>query len=137
MNRKRVKKKSFKELEAEWYGRLKKEGFEDIENTSRPDRPLKEWHSRIFKSDAAQVRRARYEDYDWRLTSFINAPDINEICSLTVKHGNSSLEPKKVKRILELHHGGLTERTIAKKTKCSRDSINRILKKAKAWMKVA
>lgn len=33
------------EQEAYWYARLAKEGFEDIEDTSSPLRPLKAWHN--------------------------------------------------------------------------------------------
>ena len=46
--RKSRRRETFKQLEARWYRRLKDEGFDDIEDTSRPERPLKSWHSFRF-----------------------------------------------------------------------------------------
>ncbi len=133
----RSRKKTFKELELEWCARLKASGFVDIENTSKPDRPLKEWHSTKFMSERSRVRQAQREEYDRKLDEFLNSNAINEICSMVAKHGNSSVRPTTVKKILEFHRDGLAERKIAKKIRKSRDSVHRTLVKAKEWMKVA
>lgn len=131
----RRRKKSFKEIEQHWYSKLK--GFVDIEDTSNPDRPLKEWHSTKFTSDRSKVRQEQREKYNAKIAEFINSREINEICSLMVQHGNSSFGPKKLKKILELHNDGFTERAIAKKIRRSKNCIHKTLKKAKEWMKVA
>ena len=44
------RKDDLKRAEKEWYAKLKKAGFEDIEDTSIKERPLKAWHS--FKYQA-------------------------------------------------------------------------------------
>lgn len=38
----------FKELEAKWYKKLEASGFDDIEDTTNPDRPLKTWAKSDF-----------------------------------------------------------------------------------------
>lgn len=128
---------AFKELEAAWYKRLEASGFDDIEDTANPDRPLKEWHSRKFNSERARIRQAERERYDQKLSAFLNSPDVGEICRLIAAHGNNSIGPQKAKRILEFHRDGLAERAIAKKVKCSRECVHRTLTKAKQWMKLA
>lgn len=133
----RNRKQTFKEREAEWYAKLKASGFVDIENTSNPDRPLKDWHSTKFLSERSRIRQAEREEYNRMIETFLESGAINEICSSMVKHGRNKIGPKKAKNILVLHVNGLPERKIAKKVRCSRDIVNRTLKKAKEWMKVA
>lgn len=137
MKQRRIDTRPLKDIEAEWYLKLKAEGFEDIEDTSLPDRPLIEYHSTKFCKTAGQNKRARYEKYYNQFEAFLNSSSINEICELIVKHGNSSIGPQKVKKVLQLHVGGKTERRIAKEVKCSKDCVHRILKKAQEWMDVA
>ncbi len=111
----RRKQKTFKEEEQEWYARLKASGFEDIENTSKPDRPLKDWHSTKFMSERSRIRQAEREEYDRMIENFLASSEINEICSIIVKHGRNTIGPKRAKNILELHVLGLPERKIAKR----------------------
>ncbi len=135
--KKRRKARTLDEVQREWYGKLAKEGFEDIEDTSSPDRPLKEWHAHKFRDQRTRLRQMDRERYDKLLSDFLNSNSIDEICALIVRHGNSSISPHKVKLILEFHRGGLTERKIAKKVRCGKKCVHITLKKAKEWMKVA
>lgn len=41
--------RKFKQLQSQWYSKLKDAGFEDIEDTSSPDEMLKSWHSSYFE----------------------------------------------------------------------------------------
>lgn len=116
---------------------MKADGFQDIEDTSSPDRPLKEWHSRKFISDRSKARQVERENYNKMIDNFINSRSINEICTLITRHGNSALKPKEAKRILELHRDGLTERKIAEKIKCGKKCVHLTLEKARTWMKLA
>lgn len=141
---KKCRKDNLKDLQAEWYEKLQiaksdeyPDGFKDIEDTSNPDRPLKEWHSRRFRTERSRIRQEQQEQYDKQLSEFLNSNSIDEICSLIVQHGNSSISPKKVKKILDLHRNRISERNIAKKLRCGKKCVHITLKKAKTWMKVA
>lgn len=134
---KRKPTESFEELQAKWYGRLKEFGFEDIEDTSDPDRKLIDWHSVMFRRHRSRLKQEANERYFKKIDEFMNREDLDEICGLIVNHGNSVLTKKKVKKVLELHSGGLSERKIAKKIKRSKKVVHLALKKAREWMKVA
>lgn len=58
----------FKELEQKWYAKIKSikgfEDFNDIEDTTREDRPLIEWHSRKFLKAALTRMPSTVEYYD-------------------------------------------------------------------------
>lgn len=135
--RTRQKTLSLKDAENEWYAKLKANGFQDIEDTSKPDRPLKEWHSSKFTTERSRVRQLQRENYNRMIDNFINSRAINEICSLIVQHGNSTIRPREVKKILEFHRDGFTERKIAEELKVGKKCVHLTLVKARAWMKVA
>lgn len=130
-------KRPFKEIEAEFYARLKASGFQDIEHTSIPGRPLKDWHSSRFLTEKSKARQAARENYNKMIDNFINSRAINEICSLITQHGNSSLKPKEAKKILELHRDGLPQRKIAEQMKVGKKCVHLTLEKARTWMKLA
>lgn len=132
-----LKEQKYSDLEKEWYEKLRKSGFVDIEDTRQFERPLKDWHSTKFASERSRIRQAQREAYNKKLEDFLNSNAINEICALMTKHGRNTIGPKKAKNILILHLNGEDERKIAKKKKCSRDVVNRTLRKAKEWMRVA
>lgn len=50
--------RQFKALEQIWYEKLKAEGFEDIEDCDKRDRPLSAWHSFKFPALNAGQREA-------------------------------------------------------------------------------
>lgn len=135
---KRVRKgPSFKELEAEWYERLAQSGFKDIESVKDPERPLKQFHSQKFSTEKSRARQVRRTEYNKRIDDFINSRDLSQICKSISQHGNSSVTPAAVKKILELHREGETERAIARKLKRGKKCVHLTLAKAREWMKVA
>lgn len=136
MKRSRKGDDSFDQLEAHWYGKLEASGFRDIEDTSDKDRPLKEWHSSKFTSQRSRMRQEERERYDQKLAALLNDPRFPEICRLIAQHGNNIGE-KRVRRILELHRAGATERAIARKARCGKTTVHRTLTKAKQWLKLA
>lgn len=55
----RFSDKKFKKLEREWYDKLERKGFVDIENFRREDRPLKSWHSREFLRRKLEIEETK------------------------------------------------------------------------------
>ena len=137
MKRRPSNEPSFKDLEAEWYAKLKKKGFRDIEQFDKPDRPLLNYDDTRFKKPSVQARMGAREQYNKRIDDLINHRNFEKICKSITSHGNSSLTPNKVKTILELHRGGITERAIAQKIKRSQKCVHITIAKAQEWMKVS
>lgn len=129
--------RSFKDIEAEWYAKLNKDGFKDIEQIDKQDRPLLNYDSTHFIKPSVQARMSAREEYNKKIDSLINHRNFEKICKSITSHGNSSLTPNKVKAILELHRGGITERAIAQKIKRSQKCVHITIAKAQEWMKVS
>ncbi len=55
--------KSFEDLKQHWYAQLKDNGFQDAEDTSHPDYPLKTWHSFKWRNTPDQKTIATREYY--------------------------------------------------------------------------
>jgi DNA-binding NarL/FixJ family response regulator len=125
---------AFKDLEARWNEKLRKSGFVDIEDS---DRQLTDYHSTHFRKPSVQARMTQRERYNERLQNFINHPQFKAICKSLSRHGNSSLTPRLVHKILELHGEGLPEREIAKKVRRGKKAVHLTLSKAFKWMEVA
>lgn len=135
---------TFRDLEAHWNEKLRtaksKEypnGFYDIEDVSDPERPLKELHSQHFRKPSVLRRMEARERYNKRIDDFINHSNFTQICSSITSHGNSSLTPAIVRKILEFHRNGLPERDIARKIRRGKKAVHLTLSKAREWMKVA
>lgn len=131
-----MKSRLTREIEAHWYAVLKTNGFEDIEDTSNPDRPLREWHSRKFLNESYRARHRETFKYFEQFDEFINNDTLYELCCLVAKHGNSTLWPEDVKDILDLHQDGWTERGIAREINRGKKCVHLTLKKAREWMKI-
>lgn len=129
-----MNRKSFKQIEANWYELLNKTGFDDIEESQIPDRPLREWHSKRFQSETSIIRQAAHERYDECLDKLVNSEDFNEICELIVKHKNNSLNYFEAGCVIELHRQGLTNREIANRMGTTHTCVYFTLKKARSWM---
>lgn len=127
----------FRKLETYWYAKLEDLDFKDIENTSLPDRPLKEWHSSKFSSERSLQRQADVAKYDRVLDGFMNNYSFHEVCALISKPRKCSIKGTLVEQVLELHREGFSEREIARKLKKSRDAVHRTLTKTKEWMRIA
>lgn len=128
------KEPGFKEVQEKWYGKLAREGFSDIENTSNPDRPLKEWHS--LKAKRYQIIQANRTQYQKMIDDFINHPEFDQACRYLVKHGNSKFVVSEVKLIWELHVQGQTRRQIARRMGRCKGSIDNVIERFRAWMKL-
>lgn len=125
-------KKEFRKLEKKWYDKLKKEGFTDIEDTNRPDRPLKDYHSFSHMSQEFLRRQQKRAPYQALIEEFRFKPVFGEICSSI--SSNTSFSKTKLALLLEMHVQGKTEREIAEAFKCSKTKIHKILKKFRQWM---
>lgn len=128
--------KSFKDLQAQWYEKLREEGYLDIENTNHPSRPLKEWHSFKMTSQRFQIIQANRSQYQKQIDDFINHPDFAEACRLMVKHGNCKFKQSEVMLIWELHTKGYTTRKIARQVGRVKSRVDDVLKGLREWMKI-
>lgn len=98
----------FKALQAEWYGRLKDAGFNDIEDAKRERAPLKCWHDKRFKKISDVKIETSRSYYD-------RAADLLHRCQFkTPTH----------RRIWELHCQGLPNRKIAEELAKESDLIH-------------
>lgn len=109
--------KQYRELQAVWYKKLKEQGFEDIEDTSKSDRPLEAWHSLRFQK-VVGVQVDMTQAYYYRAKELLN----------TYQFKNKTHQ-----RVWELHCEGLSKREIAEEIKnlektYKRESIGLIIK---------
>lgn len=114
----KISKKQFKELESEWYSKLKEAGFNDIEDTKREDRPLKEWHISRFRNSSNDVRNRFKAEYYIEASRFLEEFDFKN---------------DKERVVWQLHSAGHSTREIEKsKNKAkgySRPNVQKIIKK--------
>lgn len=129
----RPPRSDLKAAQEEWYSRLKEEGFEDIEDHSYEDKPLKRWSGSVATTVVGEdgevvsivdifahqeagigVQSSFPEKRFGREESLLNHRDFDEICASVCSHGNSFLSPEQVRKIWELHLEGATNRGIAK-----------------------
>jgi len=96
------KDQSYKKLEQLWYDKLKKEGFQDIENTKTDERLLKEWDFNFFRNQFNLIQ------YESTLGYYDQAKEI-----LVSESFKSEIH----KKVWELHCEGLSERSIAVRVK--------------------
>ncbi len=115
MNNQQFRTKNFLKLKDQWYKKLAKSGFEDIENTSLPDPDLKH-------CDVIRFNKVTPDAYETRTKYFSNCRDLLN----TYK-----FETKLHKRIWELHSEGLSLREIETviKKRYKKDSIHNIIRK--------
>lgn len=125
-------KKELKQLEKKWYDKLKKEGFVDIEDTTKEERPLKEYHSFQFVSEDFVRRREKKAPYQEQIEEFRFRPVFKEICSSIGK--STSFSRTKLMLLFEMHVEGKTEREIANAFGCSKTKVHKILEKFRQWM---
>ncbi len=106
-----------KKLEKEWYTKLEDSGFDDIERTTHPDRPLRVWHGLNWRH-LTEDKLNETRDY------------ISKAEELLETH---SFENETHKTIWELHTKGLSKRKIEKalketQTPLKRERIGTIIK---------
>lgn len=125
-----------RDLEAHWYQVLAAEGFQDIEDTATVGRPLKRWDSFEFTRERNHERRQRHQEYQLRIEEFFRQTPFEEIARLLVKHGNSQITAPELRRIVELHGDGHTEREIAGQLSRSKTCIHKVIVKVRVWMRL-
>ncbi len=96
-----ISKNDFKALELFWYNILKETGFEDAEDTSKDDRPLRFWNQSRFNRKTIIQQQAAQDYYDKAKMLLIHYKFENEI----------------ERKIWELFCEGLGKRNIAKELK--------------------
>lgn len=106
----------FKQLQAKWYKKLAKAGFEDQEEFDSPKEMLKRWHGSWFKSRMIPDQFKAKETYFQNVTWFLE-----QHCF------DTSLQ----KRIWAGHADGLSLSEIAKKLKISRSKAFLVIKRLK------
>lgn len=114
--------KEFKEIQDKWYAKLKKEGFEDIEDVSethRPERDLKKWHSFAFQLNNSADDYSDKERYYQLAGQFLHEYEFKN---------------KLERSIWEGHAEGLSIREISRKLNKYRDLIFKILKQQREIM---
>ncbi len=129
-----AKKMSFDELQSYWYSRLNTNGFVDIEDTSRPDRPLKQWHSFKFISCDHHIEKMSLEEYQLKLMKLIEHESFDDLCILIASSRKSKLNADDIKIIATLHLEGLSVREIAIKFKKSKSRIQLNIERIRQWM---
>ena len=132
----------FSDLQAKWYLRLFKGGFEDIEDTTREDRPLKDWRKvemvlmPTFQPPGKKIISSFPESNYKEEQDFTRHPDFQTLCIFLCKHGNSRLTVKKVRGIWIDRCEGKTIRQSEKRYKLSDTTVFRVIKNITKWMKL-
>ncbi len=103
--------KPFEQLKNLWYKKLEESGFKEIEDTSHPDQPLKEWHAHAFKLRKIDGLKAELS-YDY----YLKARELID----TYAFDNPTH-----KVIWRLHAEGLSKRKIEKEIEAMTPSYKR------------
>lgn len=97
------------ELRQHWYEILKESGFVDIENTTHPNLPIKDWHSQRFKKVNVE-RKNHIENY------------YKKACELLLTH---TFQSELHKKIWQLHSEGKSIRKIEREISTSENPMKR------------
>jgi len=104
--------------QAYWYAKLKQDGFEDIEDTSNPLQPLKEWHNLKWSrpSGPSSLQVSTTIEYYTRARHAIASHAFDHPLHL---------------KVWELHCDGLSVRAISKavKGKLSKSAVAYLIKR--------
>jgi hypothetical protein len=119
-----TKDPSFEKLQAKWYARLKKEGFDDQEDHNYSDKPLRRW------SFLKEVGESPYKDAE----RFQYHPEFKDRCKELCGHGNTRLTPRKVRLIWVDYCQGRTIRQSEVKYGISDTTIFRVIQRITEWM---
>ncbi len=127
---------SFIEVQRKWYAALAQEGFVDIEDVRDPERPLLKWtgvcYNHLAESDRV-VHSVWPEGPLVMLEELFYHPKMPMVCERICKHGNHSMSPQVVRKILEMHIEGKTCRDIGRVLEISYVTVFRAQKKLKEW----
>lgn len=128
---------SFKNLQDKWYSLIKEDGFEDIEDFSLPDRPLKEWHS-LESQKSFSIREQCQKEYYKKAYEFTNHTYFYSACCCILKYRTKKpkLDYFQVAEVWLMHAEDLTERVIASHMNVSKTCIHMIIVQLREWMKL-
>lgn len=119
------KSKEFLELQEKWYSKLKKKGFNDIEDhdeTYRPERDLKEWHSSMFQVNNSPERFQEKVRYYQLAGQFVHEHEFKDELEKLIWQGHSEgLSTREISRRMNQHGYG-------------KDSIFQIVKRLREAM---
>lgn len=124
------------QLHKEWYGKLKDEGFVDVEDGCLKHPTLREFHCLKYTKDQMLELRFKSEAYQTRAERFLNHEAFYDAAISITQHGNCKVIVEEIKYIWLMHCNGHTERTIAKETGRSKTCIHKTLEKLRDWMNV-
>lgn len=102
----------FKSLQAKWYNRLKKDGFEDIEEFKEGADYLKKWHCNYFQKKYHPLAFTARQHYFELACAFLN---------------DYQFQTDLDREVWEMHCMGGTVRGIAKEFKRSSTFVNQII----------
>lgn len=141
----------FKRAQAEWYARLKEEGFEDIEDHSLEDKPLKRWSGinigipQAGSSSISIIDLLAHQEAGMPIQSsfpekrfgkeerLLNHASFDSICDSICGHGNHKLVVTQVRTIWEMHTEGEAYREIARLLGIHKTTVYRCLVNLKSW----
>lgn len=128
--------KSLKELQRIWYKKLADAGFEDIENTELPDRPLKQYDSFYYARERLRHEMDSHQPYQQRIEDFYNGEQFPVVCKMLAARKNS-LTQAQIKQVWELHIEGRPMRAIAKEMGITLSRVNYLIGRLRAWMNLS
>lgn len=111
---------SFRKLRDFWYAKLKKDGFEDIEDVNSPHEMLIKWDYMRFQVKYTPQKFIEKQRYYQMAYQFLNQYDFAN---------------EQEKSIWELHAEGFGCREIAKRISSKKDTVHKIVSKLinKMW----
>lgn len=111
--------KDCQEIQNQWYGKLKKKGFDDIEDTHL--RLLKKWTGVTDLLDPVKIQEPNMPiQSNWPEPNFqkesdlLNHPNFMSICKSLFNHGNNVIKTTTIMQIWECHCNGASLREIEK-----------------------
>lgn len=122
------------DLQTRWYSKLKKKGFEDIEDEDLI--LLKKWtgiqldENKVSHDKLIDVLGSNWPEQNFKKESeLLNHQDFEAICKNLLKHGNNAINPKVMIKVWASHCEGLTLREIGKQQHIHYVTVFRAVKK--------
>lgn len=155
---KRNSTETFETIQKKWYERAENSGFNDIEDTSRNDRPLKSWSGKsltLHTSDAGpdiefspdylldeiastepltRLKTSFPEPIYRQEEMFLDHPEFKNICIAICNHGNSKFTIEILINIWIDYCAGQSVRIIGEKYKIHYSQVSRAINKIDEWM---
>ena len=136
--------KSFNQTQAEWYDRLERDGFVDIEDHTQEERPLKRCSGFSMKRNTldAVISQPPYspiisswpESHRSKEDNFLNHSEFPNCCLSICKHGNNAVTAKNAELIWNHHADGHSTRTIERFTGIDHVTVFRVITRLTQWM---